>query len=97
MNKRLAVEIARGLRAYSESEGQAEALAEELWPRLVAAGAIPEDRDHLCDALAGLFTKDEGRMEAALGKLSPPAVEVVMKLSAEWCASKAREEGWPRG
>jgi len=97
MNKRLAVEIARGLRAYSESEGQAETLAAELWPRLVAAGAIPEDRDHWRDALAGWFTKDEGRMEAALGKLSMPANEAVMEVAGEWCASKTREEGWPRG
>ena len=97
MNKRLAVEIARGLRAYSESEEQAETLAAELWPRLVAAGAIPEDRDHWRDALAGLFTKDEGRMEAALGRLSPPVLEAVMGLTGEWCASKTREEGRPRG
>jgi len=97
MNKRLAVEIARGLRAYSESEEQAETLAAELWPRLVAAGAIPEDRDHWRDSLAGMFTGDVARMEAALGRLSPPVLEAVMGLSGEWCRAKAHQEGRLRG
>ncbi len=94
MKRQLAISIAQSLRSYSQGEERADAIAARLWPRFAAVtGATDADRPHLRDALAGLCCQDEGRMEAALRRLSMPALEVVMELGENWSEDRVFEEG----
>ena len=94
MKRQLAISIAQSLRSYSQGEERADAIAARLWPQFAAAtGVTDADRPHLRDALAGLCCQDEGRMEAALGRLSHDALGVVMKLGENWSEDRVYEEG----